>query len=76
MIFIDNCVAFAKPSAFVSATTVFEQESGAVGGGLAKYHLHIAKLFHDENAPECVVDSCNAALLATAGKVWQFRCAF
>jgi hypothetical protein len=42
---------------------VFSAESGAVGSGLAKYHLHVASLFEEENASEYVVESCNAALV-------------
>jgi hypothetical protein len=42
---------------------MFSAESGAVGCGLAKYHLHVASLFEEEDASEYVVDSCNAALV-------------
>jgi nuclear pore complex protein Nup160 len=56
-------------SATAAATNILLPESGAVGSGLARYFLHIATLFDEANAPEYVVDICNAGLMAANNSV-------
>ena len=48
---------------------MFSAESGAVGCGLARYYLHIASLFEQEDVPEYVVEFCNAAIVAADQQV-------